>query len=374
MTECAYPTHRGKLVSLYMTQWPVGYLIAAWTTYGSFRIPSSWSWRLPSLLQVIPSIVQLTLSIFAPESPRWLIYNDRTDEAVEMLAKYHADGDRNSPLVRFQVAEIQAILGEEKENGSMKWPEFIRTRGNRRRLLILLFVGYVMQWSGNALTSYYLPKVLDTVGIRTAKTQLLINAVLSIWQTGCSIVFALLIDRVGRRGLILFGTCTMLVVFIVWTIASAIDQERDFQESGLASAMVAMIFVFQVGYQPVGAASVLYVTESALFSLRSKTAMIFQACGYTASVFNNFANPIAMNSITWRYYVVYCVILALEVLITFFFLPETKGRRLEEIGEVFDGPYIVPKFNTLRKIETELAGESVIPSKGNTVDFNEGIN
>jgi Sugar (and other) transporter len=74
-----------------------GYLIAAWITYGTFKIRSSWSWRLPSLLQVTPSLIQLVLSLFAPESPRWLIYNDRTDEAIDMTAKYHADGDRNAP-------------------------------------------------------------------------------------------------------------------------------------------------------------------------------------------------------------------------------------------------------------------------------------
>ncbi|OAA67802.1 General substrate transporter [Akanthomyces lecanii RCEF 1005] len=351
MMECAYPSHRGKLVSLYMTQWPVGYLIAAWVTYGTFKIQSEWSWRLPSLLQVVPSLIQLVLSFFAPESPRWLIYQNRTSEAIDMLAKYHADGDHNSLLVRVQVAEIELALAQEKQQKAMKWSEFVRTPGNRRRLLILIFVGYATQWSGNGLTAYYLPRVLDSVHITAPKTQLLINALIAVFKVCCSLACALSIDRVGRRGLILFGTTVMFVVFVIWTITSALNQERNFEDKRLASAVVAMIFLFHVGYQPLGAAAIVYVIESAPFSLRAKTAMIFQFCAYTASVFNNFVNPIAMDAIQWRYYMVYVAILVAEVIITYFFLPETKGRSLEEIAEIFDGPEAAVRGSDMTKGE-----------------------
>ena len=290
------------------------------------------------MLQIVPSVIQLILSFFAPESPRWLIYNDRTDEAIDMIAKYHSGGDRNSRLVQFEVAEIQAALIQEKEQKAMKWSEFIRTPGNRRRLYILIFLGFATQWSGNGLTSYYLPRVLDSVNITSPETKLLINALIAIFKVGCSTVCALMIDRAGRRGLILFGTITMFLVFVIWTIVSALNQERNFKDKSLASAVVAMIFLFHVGYQPLAASAIVYVIESAPFSLRAKTSMIFQLCAYTASVFNNFVNPIAMDAIKWRYYIVYCVILAVEVVVTYFFLPETKGRGLEEIAEIFDGP------------------------------------
>src|SRR5688572_16168665 len=133
-------------------------------------------------------MIQLILSLFAPESPRWLIYKDRTDEAIDMIAKYHSNGDRHSPLVRFQVAEIQIALTQEKEQKAMQWSEFLRTPGNRRRLYILLFVGYMTQWSGNGLTSYYLPKILDSINITSPETQLLINALIAIFKVSCSIV------------------------------------------------------------------------------------------------------------------------------------------------------------------------------------------
>jgi MFS family permease len=102
LTEVAYPTHRGKLVSFYLVTWSLGSLIAAWITYGTFKMTnSSWSWRIPSVLQCFFSLIQAVLSLFAPESPRWLIYNGRRQEALDILTKYHADGDTNSRLVRF---------------------------------------------------------------------------------------------------------------------------------------------------------------------------------------------------------------------------------------------------------------------------------
>jgi hypothetical protein len=66
---------------------------AAWTTYGTFKINSTWAWRLPSLLQAIPSVLQFALILFAPESPRWLIRNGREAEALKTLAYYHADSN-----------------------------------------------------------------------------------------------------------------------------------------------------------------------------------------------------------------------------------------------------------------------------------------
>ncbi|GAM34948.1 hypothetical protein TCE0_015r02869 [Talaromyces pinophilus] len=349
MTEVAYPTHRGKIVSLYMTQWVVGYLVAAWTTYGTQVMDSSWSWRLPSLLQGVPSVLQLVLSLFVPESPRWLVYKDRHEEAFNILARYHASGDRDSRLVRFEMLEIQATLEEEKKQKAIQWGEFVRTAGNRKRLWILLFVGYAAQLSGLGLTGYYLSKILDSIDITDAKTQLLINAIAAIWQLCCSVFFAMLIDRLGRRGSITLGITIMLVVFVIWTICSALNEQRNFSDRSLAIAVVAMIFLFQVGYQPFAIATVPYVVECSLFSLRSKTAMIFQFCGYTASFFTGYVNPIAMDSIGWRYYIVACVVLAIECAFAWWYLPETKGKGLEEIGEIFDGDELVTGTQAITK-------------------------
>jgi hypothetical protein len=102
-------------------------LIAAWTTYGTLRILSNWSWRLPSLLQVLPSLLQLGLIWFLPESPRYLISKERDDEAFAIMAKYHANGDRHSEWLRFEVAEIRGSIAMEKQNHLQGWKALIAT-------------------------------------------------------------------------------------------------------------------------------------------------------------------------------------------------------------------------------------------------------
>lgn len=69
VTELAHPNQRGKITAIYNTFYYFGSTIAAWTTYGTLQIASNWSWRLPSLLQVAPSGIQLVLIWFLPESP-----------------------------------------------------------------------------------------------------------------------------------------------------------------------------------------------------------------------------------------------------------------------------------------------------------------
>ncbi len=71
---------------------------AAWTTFGTFKIHNTWAWRVPSALQALPSVFQVLLVWFAPESPRWLISKGREEEALKTLAYYHADGNQYAPL------------------------------------------------------------------------------------------------------------------------------------------------------------------------------------------------------------------------------------------------------------------------------------
>lgn len=71
---------------------------------------TDWAWRIPSLLQVIPSMVCLVFIWGVPESPRWLIAKGREEEAWEILVRYHAEGDRESEYVKTEYAEMVATI------------------------------------------------------------------------------------------------------------------------------------------------------------------------------------------------------------------------------------------------------------------------
>ncbi len=127
ITELAHPNERGKITATYNTFYYFGSTIAAWTTYGTLQIPSNWSWRLPSLLQVAPSAFQLCFLWFLPESPRFLISKDRQDEAMGVMAKYHANGNIHDEVIMFEFAEIKEALKEEKSNSKGRYMDLINT-------------------------------------------------------------------------------------------------------------------------------------------------------------------------------------------------------------------------------------------------------
>ncbi|KAH7374614.1 general substrate transporter [Plectosphaerella cucumerina] len=103
LAELTYPTHRGKITSLYNTLFFVGAIAAAWISFGTLKMSGDWSWRIPPLLQGAGPAIQLLFSWFLPESPRWLIARGRADEARELLVRHHAAGDRTSRLVALEM-------------------------------------------------------------------------------------------------------------------------------------------------------------------------------------------------------------------------------------------------------------------------------
>lgn len=139
ITELAFPTHRAPITSLYNSTWYLGSIVAAWTTYGTFRIPNTWGWRIPSLLQGVPSVLQFCLIWFIPESPRWLIDHGKEEQAERIIARYHANGDINDPLVAFECKEIkEAIRVEKLANQSSSYKSLFTNKGNLRRMAVII--------------------------------------------------------------------------------------------------------------------------------------------------------------------------------------------------------------------------------------------
>lgn len=245
VTELVHPQHRATFTTIYNTTWYFGSFLAAWLCYGThFMEHSNWSWRIPSIIQGLPSIIQLVFVWFVPESPRWLMAKGRTEEAHKVLAKVHANGDLDDEVVVLEMHEIKDTITLEKEFEGNSWLQFIKTKGNRRRLIILLTLGLFSQWSGNGIASYYLNIVLKNVGITSASTQLVINGCLQILDIIVAVGQCFVVDKVGRRTLFLVATGGMFVTFIVWTTAAG-----EYAENGVAACgnlVVACVYIYYI--------------------------------------------------------------------------------------------------------------------------------
>jgi len=359
VTEIAYPTQRAQATSMYNTLWYLGSIIAAWTTFGTFRIHNNWAWRIPSALQGLPSVIQVFLIWLVPESPRYLVSKGREDEALKTLAYYHGSGDRNDPLVQYEFEEIRAAIAFDRDvAANVGWLSLFKTPGNRRRMRIIIAIAFFSQWSGNGLVSYYLNKVMNSIGITDSSTQLLINGILNIFNFIVAIMAGFLCERVGRRRLFMTSTIGMLVFWTLQTVCVAL-YAQDNSRKGAAHTVIAMIFLFygfyDLAFTPL---IVSYTVEILPYSLRAKGFTVFNFSISLSLIFNQYVNPIALGKIAWKYYLVYVVFLAFEVVFCYFFIIETKGLSLEETAALFDGADTVAMITENAHIQAGTDGAS----------------
>ncbi|KAB2577234.1 Lactose permease [Lasiodiplodia theobromae] len=357
IAELAYPTHRGKYTSAYWTMYYLGAILASWTTFGTEAYDGSMSWRIPTILQAGYPLVQLCFIYWLPESPRWLIAKERTAEAQDILIKYHAAGDVSSPLVQREVTEIAEAIRLEQTSNATTWGTLIATPGNRKRLFISVCLGVFAQWNGIGVVSYYLTLVLDTIGITDSFDQTLINGLLQIFNFAAALSAAILVDRLGRRPLFIWSGIGMLVSYIVWTACSAVNNDSGNKPAGIVVVvcLFAFYFHYDIAYTPL---LMSYPTELWPYSLRSKGISCELLAIYISLVIAAFVNPIGMENIGWRYYIVFCCFLTVFLGVTYVFFPETKGRSLEEVAELFDGPGAVPNVQKIEKKDSQAAKAS----------------
>ncbi|GFZ46473.1 hypothetical protein JCM24511_04720 [Saitozyma sp. JCM 24511] len=341
LVELAHPRIRGVASALNLCCYYIGSIIASWATFGTLQhFPeSSWSWRLPSLLQALVPALILVPTFFLPESPRWLINRGRIQEARVVLSQQHANGEMDDPLVLFELAEIERAISEEKAvsgNKSPGWLDFFKTKGNRWRFFIVAHVGVGAQWNGVGIVSYYLVPVLASVGITDPTKQTLVTGGLSISNLCFAVAGAFMVERMGRRPLWFISTGGMLVCMIVVTALSATFLKDN--NAAIGGAVVAFLYLFygfyDIAWTPLNLA---YPVEVLSFSLRAKGMSLWSLFGSVALCLNTWVNPIALKAIGFWYYIVYIGVLVYLLVIAYFFFPETKGLSLEEVAERFDG-------------------------------------
>ncbi|KAL5343117.1 general substrate transporter [Aspergillus crustosus] len=349
IAEAAYPTHRGIITALFNCGWHVGSLLAAWVTFGTRNAPAHWSWRIPSLLQCTIPIIAFPGFLLAPESPRWLASQERVEEARAFLVKYHAGGDENSPLAAFEMQEIVNSLAlEARYRKSSSWLDLFRGRGNRHRSFITVTLGIFAQWNGVGIVSYYLAPVLRSVGITSVTNQTMLSGFLQLWNLILSVGAALNVDRFGRRRLFLISCGGMLSAYII--ISGLSGSFANTNTASIGTTVIPFLFIYygfyDIAFTPL---LVAYPCEIWPYDLRARGLALGMNSTRVALFFNTFVNPIILDAIAWKYYIVYCVILVIIGITIWFWYPETNGHTLEELDALFDkgeaGGGITPAVN-----------------------------
>ena len=359
LTEICHPQHRGVVTAIYNCLWNAGALLVSCLALGTINIMSDYSWRVITFLQVVPSFIQFIGVWFIPESPRFLINKDRHEEALRTLAKWHAGGDVNNATVQFEFREIKETIRIQKDiDQGTKYIDFIRTKGNRWRLAIVISLGVISQYSGNALFSNYMNVIYKGAGIKDdqEKQKLAMSAGKITLDLIVTITAALNVDRFGRRPLFLVSTCGMVFSMACWTVTGALFEMTG--ETSMLWAYIQFGFIWLFGiFYDIGFSGLLvaYALEVLPFHLRAKGMMIMNITVQAVLALGNQTNKIAWESLPnhWNFMLFYTIWDTFQLVFVWFVYVETKGPTLEDVARIFDGDDAVAKID-MRQVEKEV--------------------
>lgn len=336
LQEFAHPRYRAPLGSMYTCIYYIAAVTSAAVCLGTRNIPGNASWRIPCYLQLVGPIFTLAMTITMPESPRWLMKAGKTEEALKVLADFHANGKRDDLLVQMQYHEIARALESEVANSQTSYFDLLKKQ-NHHRLFLIVVIAVGTNWVGNGIISYYLSPILNQIGVTSTYQQSGLNLGLQIWNLIISTNAALNCDRAGRRPLYLIATFGMLCSFVVVMGLSGSYAEQG-QHRAVGLAVIPFLFIFfgfyDIAWTPL---SNMYTVEILPFNLRAKGQAVYNIVQGSANAVNQWVNPIILGAITWKYYAVYIGILAFYVVVIYLKFPETKNLTIEEIAIVFDG-------------------------------------
>ncbi|KAF4494146.1 sugar transporter [Fusarium agapanthi] len=328
--ECSGAAHRGAAVMLEGLFISLGLAIGGWTNLGMSFHHGSVTFRFPMALSGVFSIIIMLTTPLLPESPRWLTKKGRVDPAREVLADL-TDTEANSIEVREAIREIEtslALAGEAKLKD-------IFTNGPLRllhRMCLACAAQCFQQMSGINALAFYQAKIFEDYLGQTPRVAKIIAASVFTWQTICSPIGVLTVDRFGRRKLMMVSSLGMGVCMAV--VAGGSSQPGNTASVGVAAAF---IFLFSLFF-PTGflGLTFLYAAEISPLSHRVPITAMSTATAWLFNFVVAEITPIGLATLKYKYYIIYA---AINICLTFpsvyFFFPETSGRHLEEVDAIF---------------------------------------
>lgn len=316
---------RGRMVSVNQFAIVSGFLVVYFANYfialgreEAWIVQSGWRWMFGS--ESIPASLLLVLAFFVPESPRWLTKQSREEESLEILTK--VDGHKSAQ--REFLAIKDAIAHESGSIGQLFQP------GMKIVLVIGIVLAILQQVTGINAVLYYAPEIFKNLGSKT-QTALLQTVVVGAVNIGFTIIAIWMVDRLGRRPLMLIGATGMGLALLSLGFAF------HFNQTGL---WVLLFILAYIGCFAMSLGPITWVILSEIFptgirgrAMAIATVILWISCFVVSQTFpmmdkNEWLVEKFHHGFSFWVYAAFCV---LEVLFVWRFVPETKGKTLEEI-------------------------------------------
>lgn len=347
--EISSPSTRGFLTSLPEVGISIGILLGYLSNYIFSGLPLRLGWRIMLGIAAIPSLFLAIGILKMPESPRWLIMKGRLGEAKEIMYKVSNDPEE----AEFRLREIKKAIGidENCDDDIVKIPDSVKSQGEGVWKELLLKPTKSLRWiliagigihffehaTGIEAVILYSHKIFDKAGVHDHKHQILATVGVGLTKLTFILLSTLLIDRVGRRKLLLTSLSGMVVTLtglgIFLTLAEHSGGKLIWALVLSIITTYGVVMFFNIGLGPVT-----WVYTAEIFPLKFRGLGV--GIGVAVNRLMNATVSMSFLSIsaaitTGGAFFMFAGISAIALIFFYFFLPETKGKSLEEMEAVF---------------------------------------
>ncbi|GME31737.1 sugar transporter [Neofusicoccum parvum] len=378
--ELAPPNIRGALVALQQLAITVGIMVAFWLDYGTQHIggtgegQSEVAWRLPLALQCVPAAVMAVGTWFLPYSPRWLVGQDREDEALATLCRLRRTTPAD-PRIRFEMMEIKVATAFDRESLAVRFPgvtskfvlavrqyqELFVVHHLSKRLMIACLLQIIQQFTGINAIIYYAPQIFRSIGLTGNSVDLLATGVVGVINFFSTIPAIMYLDRWGRRTVLIIGGIGMGISQLIVGTLFAVYKDRwsSHTSAGWAAAVFVWIYISNFAFS-IGCVNWIMPSEIFPPGVRSKAVGLAISTNWLTNFIVALITPRMLRSITFGtfyFFLVFCVVLVFWV---YFLVPETKGVPIEEMDKIFGGNQGEAEIRMMEDIRARLEGRDGI--------------
>ena len=321
VAEVAPPKNRGMLVAIYQLAIVLGILCSFTINYGLHNIDNNWRWMFAT--GIIPSVLFFIGLFFIPESPRWLYKAGRKEESLAVLTKIGGES-----LAKVEILEIAESL--QGNHTSVSISELFKPSA-RKVMIVGFLLAVLVQVSGINTIVDYAPKILLAAGVNISNA-LLQTSLVGLINFIFTFVAILFIDKAGRRTLYLIGSMGMVITLVMLAISFYLKMEGIFTLICILSFIA--FFASCIG-------PVFWTLVSEIFPTRIRGKAVAFA-SFTQWIFNFLVVllfPHFLASVGGAKTFLFLALMSLlQWLFTYLYVPETKGKSLEEIEHTWNKP------------------------------------